>query len=171
MFTNPYSGNFDMWQGVQNLAPLVMQYFLMQELMKKNGGEGNGEYAQGMASMMPNRGLMGQGQPMTGATASPMTRQMPNLPQQAPPSLQGQPFSPGGQGADTGRLQQMMQMKQMMGNQQSPAPVQMPEQGGGLSGIMAILPLLLKLMSQGAVPSGAAATGTGGGASGIASFL
>jgi len=66
MFTDPYSGKFNLWQGAQNLGPLIMQYMLMKELMGNKGADMAGAKAQGMASMMPNRPMQ-QAQPMGGS--------------------------------------------------------------------------------------------------------
>jgi hypothetical protein len=146
MAIDPYSGRFDLMTTVQQFAPLVMAYMLMQQMGGDKNADMAGARAQGMASMMPSRGL-DQAQPM-------IPQGMPHpsmggIQERAPQQMQVSPYAgPGGM-----NQQGMQAVQQLRQRGQQPATVLPPPQQGG-NALMQLLPMIAGFIIGG--PAGAA---------------
>ena len=110
MFTDPYSGKFSLFQGVQQIAPLLLQFLLMQKAFPGGGGD-KGALGQAAGVGMASPETMG------GLPSGPQTGPIGGGPQMGPPSPMGGMNPMGGQGMPPGMspeiIQQLMQLLQM----------------------------------------------------------
>ena len=134
MATDLYSGKFDLMGTMNQLAPLLMAYMMMKQMGGDKGADMAGARAQGMGSMMPDRGL-DQAQPMIPDRGS-MTMG-PGMPNFGGGPVPGQPLPPmgppmGGQPQQSAAPQMPNRPMPLMGGGQ-PSPPLLPV-GQGVPG-------------------------------------